>query len=72
MVVLLLYREIDAYFAHVARNPVETSVSLRAAEEVPFPAVVLDMGDAVDPLGFVRASRNVGDEDTVPQPGKGK
>ena len=69
LVAILLYQEISSYFAFITDNPVVTSVSLRPAGEVAFPAVVVDAGDAVDPLGFVRASRNAGDEANVAKPG---
>ena len=52
LVAILLYQEISSYFAFITDHPVVTSVSLRPAGEVAFPAVVVDAGDAVDPLSL--------------------
>ena len=51
-------------------NPIVTSISIRPIGQVPFPAVVVDLGDSVDPMGFVRASQNMVDESNIPKKGK--
>ena len=58
-----------SYKKALEESPIETSISLRPVDEVPFPAIIIDVGDSVDPLGFVRASHNMVNESNIPKKG---
>ena len=59
--------EIQKYINDLRNTPIANTIDLRRVENVPFPAVILNIGDSVDPLGFVKASRNMGNEFNIPQ-----
>ena len=45
---------------------IDTTISLRKMEEVPFPAVIIDLGEPVDHMGFIRDSKNMAVESDIP------
>ena len=59
--------DIASYQKSLVESPIDTSISLRPIDLVPFPAVTVDVGDSIDPLGFVRASQNMVDESYIPK-----
>ena len=40
-------------------NTQRTDIRLRPSSEVPFPAVIINAGGAVDPMGYVRHSKDI-------------
>ena len=50
-------------------NVIATNIIVRPIEEVPFPAIVIDVGEPIDPLGIVRKSSNVVREESFPSEG---
>ena len=62
--------DLNSYRRSLAEHPIETSISLRPVDEVPFPAVIIDVGDSIDPLGLVRESQNMVDESNIPRQSK--
>ena len=47
----------------------ETVISLRPIDSVPFPAVILNTGGSIDPMGYVRHSGDIIKEDDFPEEG---
>ena len=53
-----------AFFRQNNRYEIAESIRLIPAEEVPFPTVLVDAGDNLDPMGYVKAAKSmVGEED---------
>ena len=50
-------------------NKIQTTISLMPIEDVPFPLVILDAGLDPDPMGFVKKSRNMLNEEDFDQEG---
>lgn len=48
---------------------IDTDLSLRPLEAIPFPAVIINTGGAIDPLGYVRHSQEVATEADLPERG---
>ena len=51
-------------------DQIDTGISLRPSQDVPFPMVVINSGGPIDPLGFVRATKNLAVEKDVPRKGE--
>ena len=49
----------------LAVREIATDISLTPAGEVPFPAVIIDLGGEVDPLGYVASRKGLASEDDV-------
>ena len=49
----------------LAVGEIATDISLTPAGEVPFPAVIVDLGGEVDPLGYVASRKDLASEDDV-------
>ena len=64
------FSDVDRNQRFLRENPIDTTISLRPMEEVPFPAIIIDVGDPVDPMGYVRASHNMVEESKIPRKGK--
>ena len=59
-----------SYLNQAVGDRIETSISLRPAGDVPFPMVVVNSGGPIDPMGFVRDTRNIVTENDVPRKGE--
>ena len=46
-----------------------TDISLVPINEVPFPAIIVDLGGEVDPVGYISTSKDIGHEDGFPKEG---
>ena len=62
LVFLLVGSYLGRDFAHqisdLTSRDIITSISLRDIDKVPFPAILVNTGGAVDPLGYIRQSGN--------------
>ena len=66
--VFALVSDISANLSQSEDAGIETAISLRSAEDVPFPMVVVNGGGSIDPLGFVRGTSNMAVEQDL-EPG---
>ena len=60
-----------AYFEVNNQFQTEDSIRLVPALEIPFPSVIVDVGDNLDPLGYGKASRFVMEEPQFLREGRG-
>ena len=58
------------FFERYRSKDTQTHISLRSLDEVPFPAIVINNGGGIDPLGHIRNSGNIVDEDDIQTEGK--
>ena len=58
-------RDISPLIASLGRTEIETSVGLRPASDVPFPGVVVDLGRAMDPMAYMRHTRDMVNETDI-------
>ena len=49
--------------------PIRTKISLRPTEDSPFPAVIVDLSEMPDPMGYIKKSGNMVTWDQLPQKG---
>lgn len=58
-----------AYLSQSSRYEIAESISLIPAEDIPFPMVLVDTGDNLDPLGYVKAARSFVEEEDIDKKG---
>ena len=61
---------VSVWKSHSDSARITTSIGLRAEKEVPFPALTINVGRPVDPLGFVRRSKTMVSATEVNEDGK--
>ena len=57
------------HVASIEEYPIRTKITLRPTSEIPFPAVIVDLSEMPDPLGYVRKSGNMVSTEELPQKG---
>ena len=62
-------RDISPLIASLSRVDTDVSIELRPVSEVPFPAIIVDLGNAIDPMGFMRNSKDMVTEEDIPDEG---
>ena len=69
-VVAGVVRDISPLITSLGRTDVKTSISMRPASDVPFPAVIVDLGRAMDPMAHLRNSRDMVIEKDIDEHGE--
>lgn len=67
--IFYLVRHATNEVASINAKEEETVISLRPLEQVPFPAVILNLGGSIDPMGYVRNSGDAVKEEDFPEQG---
>ena len=60
-----LVRDMALFFERFRSKNTQTHISLRSLEQVPFPAIVINNGGGIDPMGHIRNSGNILSEDGI-------
>ena len=63
--VVVLYQGNISYFNKLKSDPIETAIDLVPMEMVPFPVVIVNTGDSLDPLGYLRKSGDLHTEEDI-------
>ena len=63
------YVDLYVLFGLFQRNSVSDSIHLRPMDQVPFPAVIINTGGPINPMGFVENSFEVVSEQELLQEG---
>ena len=59
LIIHTMRSDIMNYLDDIKFNPIQTTVSLVPIDQVPFPAVIIDAGDPVDPYGYIKQSKDM-------------
>ena len=70
LVAYSLTSDVTAHVRDLVHNPVAVDVTLVPGDKVAFPAVIVDLGDAVDPLGYVKQSKDMVTMEDLEEEGK--
>ena len=71
LIVLVLYSLSTDIRSALEIGALETDISLVPIDEIPFPAIIVDLSGEVDPVGYIAASKDIAHEDGFNKEGEG-
>ena len=70
IIILVLYGLSMEIKSALVAQEMETDIDLVPIEEVPFPAIIVDLGGEVDPVGYIADSKDIANEDIFANEGR--